>query len=124
MNCNFDRTYTVRLKGKVNTQTAEKFSEETLKSGFDRFPQELTKFLLDELSDNFDNFTVEVKKNMKAKIISFDEVLESIKIGNIKNIYIIDILSKFVQKVSDVEVESLVQDREDSIFIQAELVGE
>ena len=62
MNCNFDRTYTVRLKGKVNTQTAEKFSEETLKSGFDRFPQELTKFLLDELSDNFDNFTVEVKK--------------------------------------------------------------
>lgn len=22
MNCNFDRTYTVRLKGKVNTQTA------------------------------------------------------------------------------------------------------
>ena len=52
---------------------------------------------------------------MKAKIISFDEVLESIKIGNIKNIYIIDILSKFVQKVSDVEVESLVQDREDSI---------
>ena len=61
---------------------------------------------------------------MKAKIISFDEVLESIKIGNIKNIYIIDILSKFVQKVSDVEVESLVQDREDSIFIQAELDGE
>ena len=61
---------------------------------------------------------------MKAKIISFDEVLESIKIVNIKNIYIIDILSRFVQKVSDVEVESLVQDREDSIFIQAELVGE
>ena len=61
---------------------------------------------------------------MKAKIISFDEVLESIKIGNIKNIYIIDILSRFVQKVSDVEVESLVQDREDSIFIQAEFVGE
>ena len=61
---------------------------------------------------------------MNAKIISFDEVLESIKIGNIKNIYIIDILSRFVQKVSDVEVESLVQDREDSIFIQAELVGE
>ena len=61
LNCNFDRTYTVRLKGKVNTQTAEKFSEETLKSGFDRFPQELMKFLLDELSDNFDNFTVEVK---------------------------------------------------------------
>ena len=61
---------------------------------------------------------------MQAKIISFDEVLESIKIGNIKNIYIIDILSRFIQKVSDVEVEFLIQDREDSIFIQAELVGE
>ena len=61
---------------------------------------------------------------MKAKIISFDEVLESIKIGNIKNIYIIDILSRFVQKVSDVEVEFLMQDREDSIFIHAELGGE
>ena len=61
---------------------------------------------------------------MKAKIISFDEVLERIKSGNVKNIYIIDILSRFVQKLSDVEVNSLVQDREDSIFIQAELDGE
>ena len=61
---------------------------------------------------------------MKAKIISFDEVLERIKSGNIKNIYIIDILSRFVQKLSDVEVESLVKDREDNIFIQAELDGE
>ena len=61
---------------------------------------------------------------MKAKIISFDEVLERIKSGNVKNIYIIDILSRFVQKLSDVEVESLVKDREDNIFIQAELVGE
>lgn len=61
---------------------------------------------------------------MQAKIISFDEVLESIKIGNIKNIYIIDILARFVQKLSDVEVNSLVQDREDNIFIQAELDGE
>ena len=43
MNRNFDRTYTVRMKGKVNAQTAEKFSEETLKSGFDRFPQELDR---------------------------------------------------------------------------------
>lgn len=60
---------------------------------------------------------------MKAKIISFDEVLDRIKSGNIKNIYIIDILSRFVQKVSDVEVDSLVQDREDNIFIQAELEG-
>lgn len=61
---------------------------------------------------------------MKAKIISFDEVLERIKSGNVKNIYIIDILSRFVQKVSDVEVEFLIQDREDSIFIHAELGGE
>ena len=61
---------------------------------------------------------------MKAKIISFDEVVERIKSGNVKNIYIIDILSRFVQKVSDVEVEFLMQDREDSIFIHAELGGE
>ena len=61
---------------------------------------------------------------MKAKIISFDEVLERIKIGNIKNIYIIDILSRFVRKVSDVEVEFLMQVREDGIFIHAELGGE
>ena len=61
---------------------------------------------------------------MKAKIISFDEVLERIKTGNVKNIYIIDILAIFVQKLSDVEVNSLVQDREDNIFIQAELDGE
>ena len=61
---------------------------------------------------------------MQAKIISFDEVLECIKSGNVKNIYIIDILARFVQKLSDVEVNSLVQDREDNIFIQAELDGE
>ena len=61
---------------------------------------------------------------MKAKIISFDEVLERIKSGNIKNIYIIDILSRFVRKVSDVEVEFLMQVREDGIFIHAELGGE
>lgn len=61
---------------------------------------------------------------MKAKIISFDEVLERIKSGNVKNIYIIDILARFVQKLSDVEVNSLVQDREDNIFIQAELDDE
>lgn len=61
---------------------------------------------------------------MQAKIISFDEVLERIKSGNVKNIYIIDILSRFVRKVSDVEVEFLMQDREDSIFIHAELGGE
>ena len=61
---------------------------------------------------------------MKAEILSFDEVLDSIKSGNVKNIYIIDILSRFVRKVSDVEVEFLIQDREDSIFIHAELGGE
>ena len=61
---------------------------------------------------------------MQAKIISFDEVLDSMKSGNIKNVYIIDILSRFVRKVSDVEVEFLIQDREDSIFIHAELGGE
>ena len=61
---------------------------------------------------------------MKAKIISFDEVLERIKSGNVKNIYIIDILSRFVRKVSDVEVDFLMQVREDSIFIHAELGGE
>ena len=61
---------------------------------------------------------------MKAKIISFDEVLERIKSGNVKNIYIIDILARFVQKLSDVEVEFLMQVREDSIFIHAELGGE
>ena len=61
---------------------------------------------------------------MKAKIISFDEVVERIKSGNVKNIYIIDILSRFIRKVSDVEVEFLMQVREDSIFIHAELDGE
>ena len=61
---------------------------------------------------------------MKAEILSFDEVLDSIKSGNVKNIYIIDILSRFVRKVSDVEVEFLMQVREDCIFIHAELGGE
>ena len=61
---------------------------------------------------------------MQAKIISFDEVLDSMQSGNIKNVYIIDILSRFVRKVSDVEVEFLMQVREDSIFIHAELDGE
>ena len=61
---------------------------------------------------------------MKAEILSFDEVLDSIKSGNVKNIYIIDILSRFVRKVSDVEVDFLMQVREDGIFIHAELGGE
>ena len=61
---------------------------------------------------------------MKAEILSFDEVLDSIKSGNVKNIYIIDILGRLVRKVSDVEVEFLMQVREDGIFIHAELGGE
>ena len=43
MNHNFDRTYTVRMKGKINAKTAEKFSEETLKSGFDRSPSRVNE---------------------------------------------------------------------------------
>ena len=61
---------------------------------------------------------------MQAKILSFDEVLESMKRGNVKNIYIIDILGRLVRKVPDVEVEFLMQVREDCIFIHAELGGE
>ena len=61
---------------------------------------------------------------MKAKIISFDEVLESIKIGNIKNICIIDFFNGYIKNLSTVEVGSLIRDREDNIFIQAELGGE
>lgn len=61
---------------------------------------------------------------MKAKILSFDEVLDSIKRGNIKNICAVDLLDGCVQNLSTVEVGSLVRDREDSIFIQAELDGE
>lgn len=61
---------------------------------------------------------------MKAKIISFDEVLDSIKSGNIKNIYIVDLFNGYIQNLSTAEVGSLVRDREDNIFIQAELDGE
>ena len=61
---------------------------------------------------------------MKAKIISFDEVLDRIKSGNIKNICIIDLFNGYIQNLSTAEVGSLVRDREDNIFIQAELDGE
>lgn len=61
---------------------------------------------------------------MQAKIISFDEVLDSIKRGNIKNIYIVEFLNGYIQNISTEEVGLLVQDREDNIFIQAELGGE
>ena len=61
---------------------------------------------------------------MKAKIISFDEVLERIKSGNVKNIYIIDILDGYIQNLSTEEIGSLLRDIKDKIFIQAELDGE
>ena len=61
---------------------------------------------------------------MKAKIISFDEVLERMKTGNIKNICIVDFFNGYIKNLSTAEVGSLVRDREDSIFIQAELDGE
>ena len=61
---------------------------------------------------------------MKAKIISFDEVLERMKTGNIKNICIVDFFNGCIKNLSTAEVGSLVRDREDSIFIQAELDGE
>ena len=46
---------------------------------------------------------------MKAKILSFDEVLDSIKSDNIRNI----------QKLSTEEIGSLLRDIKDKIFIQA-----
>ena len=61
---------------------------------------------------------------MKAKIISFDEVLDKIKTGNIKNICIVDFFNGYIQNLSTEEVGSLVRDREDNIFIQVELDGE
>ena len=42
---------------------------------------------------------------MQTKIISFDEVLESIKIGNIENIYAVDILNGYIQNLSTVELD-------------------
>lgn len=61
---------------------------------------------------------------MQVKIISFDEVLDSIKSGNIKNIYLVDIWEKWVRKLSDLGIVYLVEEREDNIFIKAELDGE
>ena len=61
---------------------------------------------------------------MQVKIISFDEVLDSIKSGNIKNIYLVDIWGKWVSKLSDLGRVDLVEEREDNIFIKAELDGE
>lgn len=61
---------------------------------------------------------------MQVKIISFDEVLDSIKSGNIKNIYLVDIWGKWVSKLSDLGIVYLVEEREGNIFIKAELDGE
>ena len=56
---------------------------------------------------------------MKAKILSFDEVLDSIKSENIRNVYVIDILNGYIQKLSTEEIGSLLRDIKDKIFIQA-----
>ena len=61
---------------------------------------------------------------MQVKIISFDEVLDSMKSGNIKNIYVVDILDGYIQKLSTEEIGSLLRDIKDKIFIQAEFDGE
>ena len=61
---------------------------------------------------------------MQVKIISFDEVLDSMKIGNIKNIYVVDILDGYIQNLSTEEIGSLLRDIKDKIFIQAEFDGE
>lgn len=61
---------------------------------------------------------------MQVKIISFDEVLDSMKRGNIKNIYVVDILDGYIQNLSTEEIGSLLRDIKDKIFIQAEFDGE
>lgn len=61
---------------------------------------------------------------MQVKIISFDEVLDSMKSGNIKNIYVVDILDGYIQNLSTEEIGSLLRDIKDKIFIQAEFDGE
>ena len=61
---------------------------------------------------------------MQVKIISFDEVLDSMKSGNIKNIYVVDILDEYIQNLSTEEIGSLLRDIKDKIFIQAEFDGE
>lgn len=62
---------------------------------------------------------------MKAKIISFDEVLDSIKMGDIENIYVVNFFGKWVQNLLNVGVRALVKDdMKYQIFIQTELDGE
>lgn len=61
---------------------------------------------------------------MKAKIISFDEVLERIKTGDVSDICVVNLFYGDFQDLSTMEVGSLMQNREDNIFIQTELDGE
>ena len=62
---------------------------------------------------------------MKAEILSFDEVLDSIKMGDIENIYVVNFFGKWVQNLLNVGVCALVKDdMKYQIFIQTELDGE
>ena len=62
---------------------------------------------------------------MKAEILSFEEVLDSIKMGDIENIYVVNFFGKWVQNLLNVGVRALVKDdMKYQIFIQTELDGE
>lgn len=62
---------------------------------------------------------------MQAEILSFDEVLDSIKMGDIENIYVVNFFGKWVQNLLNVGVRALVKDdMKYQIFIQTELDGE
>ena len=62
---------------------------------------------------------------MQVKILSFDEVLDSIKMGDIENIYVVNFFGKWVQNLLNVGVRALVKDdMKYQIFIQTELDGE
>ena len=62
---------------------------------------------------------------MKVEILSFDEVLDSIKMGDIENIYVVNFFGKWVQNLLNVGVRALVKDdMKYQIFIQTELDGE
>lgn len=62
---------------------------------------------------------------MQVKIISFDEVLDEIKRGDVENIYVVNFFGKWVQNLLNVGVRALVKDdMKYQIFIQTELDGE
>ncbi|MFR5069709.1 MAG: hypothetical protein ACLTE2_07885 [Eubacteriales bacterium] len=61
---------------------------------------------------------------MKAKLFHLMKFLERMKTGNIKNICIVDFLTAILKTYRLRKWALLVRDREDSIFIQAELDGE